>query len=824
MRLSRGLSLIAVLVCAAGAHAAPTGSSLSVGYVYPAGGQQGATIEVMVGGQNLRAVTNAYVSGEGVHASVTQYLPVPRREQLQELQRQLLVLARQRQGPLNVPRRGANFRRGRPLAPAARKAGTAATVPAAKKPGADATTPAADKPAASATGQAATKPPAEAIAPVSLPDHPMLRGLDQMSDGELQAVAERFLKWRRAQPTPAAIAETAVLTITIDRDAPPGERELRLQTPAGLTNPLRFEVGAAPEIVEHEPNGPETPAAAPVNLPAVLNGDIMPSDVDRFPFRARRGQKLVIAAQARRLMPYLADAVPGWFQAVLAVYDAKGTEVAFDDDYRFDPDPVIFYEVPQDGVYTVEIRDAIYRGREDFIYRITVGEQPFITRMFPLGSRAGAGMASSIAGWNLPRQQVQLGVQPGANIIRHAAWRWNAGLSNQVTYAVDALPEANEIEPNDTVGHAQRITLPVIINGRIGKPGDVDKLRFEGRAGDEAVAEVYARRLDSPLDSLLRLTDASGRMVAWNDDYDDKAMGLLTDQADSYLSARLPHQGVYYVQLSDAQRHGGDEYAYRLRIGPPRPDFALCATPSAINVPLGGVAPLRVHAFRRDGFDGDIEVGLKDARTGVVLSGGRIPRGRDSVQMTLAAPPEPPGQRRRPGRPVIPRPFVLQLEGRARIGAGTVSHPVAPADQMMQAFAYWHLVPAQQLVVASSRSGAATGAAELELPDPGPLRIPAGGTVRVRVKTPPSPMLASVQLELSEPPKGVTLGEVTAAPDGLAFVLKADSKAAQVGYADNLIVSAFAEIEGGPPGTKAAAQRRRVALGVLPAIPFEIVR
>ena len=818
MRVSRGLSLIAVLVCAAGAHSAPAGSSLSIGCVYPAGGQQGATIEVIVGGQNLRAVTNAYVSGEGVHASVTRYLPVPRREQLQELQRQLLVLARQRQGPLNVPRRGANFRRGRPLAPAARKAGTAATVPAAKKPGADATTPAADKPAASATGQAATKPPAEAIAPVSLPDHPMLRGLDQMSDGELQAVAERFLKWRRAQPTPAAIAETAVLTITIDRDAPPGERELRLQTPAGLTNPLRFEVGTAPEIVEHEPNGPETPAAAPVDLPVVLNGDIMPSDVDRLPFRAQRGQKLVIAAQARRLMPYLADAVPGWFQAVLAVYDAKGTEVAFDDDYRFDPDPVIFYEVPQDGVYTVEIRDAIYRGREDFIYRIAVGEQPFITRTFPLGGRVGAATAASIAGLNLPQQQVQLGVQPGANVIRHAAWCWNNGLSNQVTYAVDALPEVNEIEPNDTAEHAQRITPPVIINGRIGKPGDVDKLRFEGRAGDAVVAEVYARRLDSPLDSLLRLTDASGRVVAWNDDHDDKAMGLLTDQADSYLSARLPHQGVYYVQLSDAQRHGGDEYAYRLRIGPPRPDFALCVTPSAINVPVGGVAAFRVYAFRQDGFDGDIEVALKDAPAGLTLSGGRIPRGRDSVQMTLTAPPGRPGPR------AVRRSFSLHLEGRAQIGGKAVSRAASPADEMMQAFAYWHLVPAQQLLVASSRMGAATGAAEVQLPAGGPLRIPVGGTVQVRVKAPPSPMLATVQLELSQPPKGVTLEDVTAVPDGLAFVLKADRQAAQVGYADNLIVAASAEMEGGPPGTKAAAQKRRVALGVLPAIPFEIVR
>ena len=55
---------------------------------------------------------------------------------------------------------------------------------------------------------------------------------------------------------------------------------------------------------------------------------------------------------------------------------------------------------------------------------------------------------------------------------------------------------------------AQQVTLPIIVNGRIDPPGDWDVFRFQGRAGDQIVAEVQARRLDSPLDSVLRLTDA----------------------------------------------------------------------------------------------------------------------------------------------------------------------------------------------------------------------------------------------------------------------------------------------------------------------------
>ena len=91
-------------------------------------------------------------------------------------------------------------------------------------------------------------------------------------------------------------------------------------------------------------------------------------------------------------------------------------------------------------------------------------------------------------------------------------------------------------------------------------PGDWDVFRFEGHAGDAIVAEVYARRLDSPLDSVLKLTDADGKQLAFNDDHEDKGAGLDTHYADSYLTATLPADGAYYIHLGDAQHQGGPEY------------------------------------------------------------------------------------------------------------------------------------------------------------------------------------------------------------------------------------------------------------------------
>ena len=75
--------------------------------------------------------------------------------------------------------------------------------------------------------------------------------------------------------------------------------------------------------------------------------------------------------------------------------------MAYNGGYRFSPDPVILYEIPEDGEYMFAIYDALYRGREDFIYRITIGELPFVTSIFPLGGQVGTPTTVEMKGWNL---------------------------------------------------------------------------------------------------------------------------------------------------------------------------------------------------------------------------------------------------------------------------------------------------------------------------------------------------------------------------------------------------------------------------------------
>jgi hypothetical protein len=724
-------------------------------YVLPAGGRQGATFQVKTGGQFLPNVSAVYVSGSGVEATVVDYARPMNAMQATELRDRMQALQKE--------------------------------------------------------------------------------AMNDTVRKEMVDTRVKLLTFNARRLTSPVLAETVTLQVTIAPGAAPGKRELRVATPQGLSNPLVFCVGQLPEFTEKEtisvvqPNAnqpaqvqiSQAPTDMPITLPATVNGRIKPGlprpqaqvragqqftagEADRYRFQAHQGQELVIAASARELIPYLADAVPGWFQAVLTLYDASGTELAYDDDDRFHPDPVLHYSVPKDGEYSIEIRDALYRGREDFVYRIAIGELPFVTSAFPLGGRAGSKTTIQLTGWNLPAAKMTMnakGKVPGVY-----------PLANSAAFMVDTLPEGFEKEPNNSPAAAQRVKLPIIMNGRIDQPGDWDVFRFQGRAGEAIVAEVYARRLDSPLDSVLKLTDAKGAQLAFNDDYEDQGAGLETHHADSRILTTLPANGTYYLYLGDAQQKGGPEYAYRLRIGAPRPDFDLRVTPSSINVNGGLTVPITVHALRKDGFSGDIALALKGAPKGFTLIGGLLPAGRDEVRLTLTVPPQPQ-----------PAPLSLSLEGRATIQGHQVTRLAVPAEDMMQAFAYHHLVPASDFKVAVRRG--AMLRTPIKVSSQEPLEIPAGGTARFQVQMPtlPSNFLTKVQYELSEPPEGIELRNASPGRDGTEIVLQCDAAKAKPGLKGNLIVSISAERVAQAANAKQQANRQRVSLGTLPAVPFEIV-
>ncbi len=810
MKPDRYAFLLTLLVCAVAALGQTTSPDPHVSYLYPAGGRQGSVVKIVAGGQFLQGASSAYVSGDGVTAKVIRYVKPFRifnRDQRMLLIKRIKEVRDRRLSELGVELPQARNSR---LAPKASSATASGKTNAARN----------------GDDKKKSQEPE-----MKLPDHPLLDDLENKSLRELAHLSDILFFPRQKQQMNRQLAEMVVFELHIDPAAEPGIRELRLNTRFGLTNPINVQIGQVDEVTELEPNDRDAYPlldkvlqaknipllGKPLELPVTLNGQIFPGDVDRFRFRAAAEQSLVIETHARSLIPYLADAVPGWFQATVALYDADGREVAFADDYRFHPDPVLHLRIPADGEYELEIRDAIYRGREDFVYRVTIDEKPFVTHIFPLGGRAGTATTASLGGWNIDQTQLRLDTQTEEGMIHQAVCRTGGKVSNEILYTIDSLPEYREHEANDTLAAAEAVTLPAVINGRIADPGDVDVFKFIGKADETIVIEVEGRCLNSPLDSLVRLTDTSGNVSAWNDDYIEMGenflhkdiSGLITHHADSRLMATLPRKGVYCVHLSDTQNHGGEAYAYRLRISPPMPDFALRVTPSSLNARAGEIIPVCMHVLRQDGFEGEIEVHLHDAPPGFELRGNRIPPGCDRICMTLTAPPKGFSQ-----------PVNLNFVGQAKTDRGIIKRSAVPADDVMQAFLYRHLVPAQELLISVMKMK--WPYPPVELAASGPVQVSGGSSAMVRMKTWKRPILEEMKLELKDPPAGVSLHDVAVIPEGFSFRVQADKELAPLGHAGNLIVEAYREYFPRDKDGKLSTQKRRVPMGCLPAIPVEI--
>ena len=108
-------------------------------------------------------------------------------------------------------------------------------------------------------------------------------------------------------------------------------------------------------------------------------------------------------------------------------------------------------------------------------------------------------------------------------------------------------------------------------------------------------------------------------------------------QRDSLLHFTAPYDGEFVVRISDVRGLGGDEYAYRLTLHEPKPDFRLTVNPKNPNVPRGATIPLTVTAFRMDGFEGPIEVSLENLPAGLKAAKGTIRAGQITTTLLLSA-------------------------------------------------------------------------------------------------------------------------------------------------------------------------------------------
>jgi len=152
---------------------------------------------------------------------------------------------------------------------------------------------------------------------------------------------------------------------------------------------------------------------------------------------------------------------------------------------------------------------------------------------------------------------------PGPHLVRVFN---EQGASGPRFLIVTGEPQTAEQEPNDDYIKPQVLArLPVSLNGRLDKSGDVDSFAVDLEAGQTLVVSVEAYTLASPIDAVLRLIDSRGVQVALNDDYRtlDPLLEWKADSAGTYI---LQVYGFAYPAISDVKFTGSNACVYRLRI------------------------------------------------------------------------------------------------------------------------------------------------------------------------------------------------------------------------------------------------------------------
>ena len=505
--------------------------------------------------------------------------------------------------------------------------------------------------------------------------HPGIKGkLEPIEESS----TERRKRRRLNDQSSPQLADRIKIIITIASDVPCGLYDLRLQGPKGVSNQLPFEVASYPNFLENKKSSKGKPNKVE-SLPSVLCGDVTPGGIDYFQFSGIKGDTIVASVKARQLVPYIADAVPGWFQPVIKIVDSRGKEVAYSDDYHHNVDPVIITTLPKDGKYTLMIHDAIFRGRQDFNYRIQLGKIPFVTGRYPAYGVVGKKVKQHIEGVNLGTSKASVKVKKEG--YHHLSFTNKIGTSNSVQFY--ALPKGKKLIQSPKDGTP--LTLGVAISDSLTSQSRIKRYKIHAEEREQIIVELIGRRNGSRIDAVMRLRDENGNVVVEVDDTEDPIQGLMTFHADPVLKYTPSSSETMILEVEDLHRGYGKDYHYLLCRHRQMPSFNAFVSPANITIPSGGTATFRVDVKGRLKRPADLIV--KGLPRGYTTSSLRLRAGR-RWDVSITSPK---------GAEVKRFPIEVKMEYPGPDGRELAD--VLPVDKMLQAFYYEHHIPAAELAL-----------------------------------------------------------------------------------------------------------------------------
>ena len=409
-----------------------------------------------------------------------------------------------------------------------------------------------------------------------------------------------------------------------------GVHAMRVRTATGISDLRTFFVGALATVNEKEPNSDfASPQTVPLN--STVAGVVQNEDVDYYAFQAEKGQRISAEIEAMRLGVTI-------FDAYIAILNSARFELAVSDDSALlKQDAICQIVAPETGTYYVQVRESSYGGNGNCHYRLHIGTFPRPTAVYPPGGKSGDAVDVKFLGdaENLTQKvEVSGGTDP-----MHLFAADDAGLAPSANFfRVSEYGHVDEVEPNADHQSATPGTVPGAFNGIISEPGDVDHFRFKAEKGQIFEVELYARRIRSPLDSVLWIHHHGGGGIASNDD---------SRGPDSYFRFTAPETKEYVIGVRDHLRKGGLDYVYRIEVSPVRPRLSLTVPRVArysqerqsIAVPRGNRYATMVSVSRQN-FGGELVLDVDGLPGGITIARENVAANLSSIPVLFEAAPE----------------------------------------------------------------------------------------------------------------------------------------------------------------------------------------
>jgi len=417
-------------------------------------------------------------------------------------------------------------------------------------------------------------------------------------------------------------------------DLTPGLYPVRLITKSGIANLRLLGVGTMPVIKEVEPND-EFEAAQVIELNTTVEGVITSEDVDHYQVKLQAGQTLNVEIEGIRLAYTLRN--QNILDPFIAILDENQFEVASSDDSALlQQDSLCSFTAPEDGNYTVLVRDSSFLGNPICGYRLHVGTFPRPIAAVPAGGVPGERLRVTLVDLNLNQTQAEVQLPSAAYDAWPVVTESEHGISPSPNWVrVNELPVQMEEEPNDDYRKAPLYEVPAAFCGVIGTDGDYDCFAFNAKKGTRYRVETFARNiLRSPLDSIVSVFGPDHKTIQTGDD----ARGTM----DPFIEFTAKDDGRHTLRIYDQLRGGSPAHAYRIEVTMPDPSFDLTLKELArdevpvISVPLGGSIGMVVTAAR-SAYNGEIHLDLDGLPTGVTATTFPMPAGRSEIPVLLTA-------------------------------------------------------------------------------------------------------------------------------------------------------------------------------------------